>query len=455
MNDAGRAVALADRFWEELLEREPIFATAIGDERYDDRLPDIGEEGRGAVGDPEPLRARRARHDRSQRPSTSRSARPWTSSRPSRPRHWQPSSFAPTGSTWPTTSSAPASCSETSPRSSERTPPSTSSATSTAPRLPGVPGGMRRDRARGHRDGRGLTPNGRRAGRRADRAHRRVAGGRCAPARRGRGGRRAGARADRRRLERTPSPPRSPASSTCSASTSRTPRRATRSPTFRAATRIYAAEIRSWTTLPLDPERGARPRQRTVGRDPGGTVRGRRAPRLRRSRGTRSRIGKRRGRTPRVRGGPGRARRGSGAAELGHRSSVVRPAPEGELPRPRDRGLPGGGHGARVLHAAHGGRRPGRARTTSTRTTCRARRSTRSPRSRTTRRTPDIISRSRSRWSSTIARRSGASVGSWPAPRSPRAGVSTASGSPTRWASTSTTGSGSGCWRPRRIAPPG
>lgn len=46
MNDADRAEALADRFWEELLEREPVFATAIGDERYDDRLPDIGEEGR-------------------------------------------------------------------------------------------------------------------------------------------------------------------------------------------------------------------------------------------------------------------------------------------------------------------------------------------------------------------------------------------------------------------------
>ena len=41
-----RAQALADRFWEELLEREPIFATAIGDDRYDDRLPDIGESGR-------------------------------------------------------------------------------------------------------------------------------------------------------------------------------------------------------------------------------------------------------------------------------------------------------------------------------------------------------------------------------------------------------------------------
>ena len=44
--DTDRAQALADRFWEELLEREPVFATAIGDDRYDDRLPDIGEAGR-------------------------------------------------------------------------------------------------------------------------------------------------------------------------------------------------------------------------------------------------------------------------------------------------------------------------------------------------------------------------------------------------------------------------
>ncbi|HET9672791.1 MAG TPA: DUF885 domain-containing protein [Actinomycetota bacterium] len=43
---ADRARALADRFWEELLEREPTFATAIGDERYDDRLPDVGEAAR-------------------------------------------------------------------------------------------------------------------------------------------------------------------------------------------------------------------------------------------------------------------------------------------------------------------------------------------------------------------------------------------------------------------------
>jgi uncharacterized protein (DUF885 family) len=46
LTDADRAQTLADRYWEELLEREPIFATAIGDDRYDDRLPDIGESGR-------------------------------------------------------------------------------------------------------------------------------------------------------------------------------------------------------------------------------------------------------------------------------------------------------------------------------------------------------------------------------------------------------------------------
>ena len=46
VNDADSAQALAGRFWEELLEREPVFATAVGDERFDDRLPDIGEEGR-------------------------------------------------------------------------------------------------------------------------------------------------------------------------------------------------------------------------------------------------------------------------------------------------------------------------------------------------------------------------------------------------------------------------
>jgi uncharacterized protein (DUF885 family) len=44
--DAERARALADRFWEEILEREPVFATAIGDDRYDDRLPDVGESAR-------------------------------------------------------------------------------------------------------------------------------------------------------------------------------------------------------------------------------------------------------------------------------------------------------------------------------------------------------------------------------------------------------------------------
>ena len=39
---------LADRFWEGVLERDPTWATLLGDERYDDRWPDLGPEGRAA-----------------------------------------------------------------------------------------------------------------------------------------------------------------------------------------------------------------------------------------------------------------------------------------------------------------------------------------------------------------------------------------------------------------------
>lgn len=37
---------LATRFWEGFLERQPVTATILGDERYDDRLPDPGPAGR-------------------------------------------------------------------------------------------------------------------------------------------------------------------------------------------------------------------------------------------------------------------------------------------------------------------------------------------------------------------------------------------------------------------------
>jgi uncharacterized protein (DUF885 family) len=39
---------LADRFWEGVLERDPVWATLLGDERYNDRWPDLGAAGRAA-----------------------------------------------------------------------------------------------------------------------------------------------------------------------------------------------------------------------------------------------------------------------------------------------------------------------------------------------------------------------------------------------------------------------
>src|SRR6185369_8795343 len=45
-HDAARA--LVDRYWEGLLELEPFLGTMVGDDRYDDRLPDPSEAGRAA-----------------------------------------------------------------------------------------------------------------------------------------------------------------------------------------------------------------------------------------------------------------------------------------------------------------------------------------------------------------------------------------------------------------------
>ena len=47
MNEDGSSAGrLIERYWEGLLEAEPMLGTAIGDERFDDRLPDPGPAGR-------------------------------------------------------------------------------------------------------------------------------------------------------------------------------------------------------------------------------------------------------------------------------------------------------------------------------------------------------------------------------------------------------------------------
>jgi uncharacterized protein (DUF885 family) len=46
VDERDRTDALVDRYWDELLELEPTLGTSVGDERYDDRLPDPSEAGR-------------------------------------------------------------------------------------------------------------------------------------------------------------------------------------------------------------------------------------------------------------------------------------------------------------------------------------------------------------------------------------------------------------------------
>ncbi len=49
VTDPNTAVnALANRFWERILELDPLQATLLGDDRYDDRLPDLSAAGRAA-----------------------------------------------------------------------------------------------------------------------------------------------------------------------------------------------------------------------------------------------------------------------------------------------------------------------------------------------------------------------------------------------------------------------
>ena len=46
--DADKVAGLVDRLWEQMLEVDPLIGTEVGDERYDDRLPDPSDAGLAA-----------------------------------------------------------------------------------------------------------------------------------------------------------------------------------------------------------------------------------------------------------------------------------------------------------------------------------------------------------------------------------------------------------------------
>ncbi len=127
---------------------------------------------------------------------------------------------------------------------------------------------------------------------------------------------------------------------------------------------IYASQILSWTTLPLDPRathelgledlakiQDERARSAQIARQPRCGRGDRRPDRVRWER-------------VRLEGGTAGDRRGAGASQLGGRPRLVRPDPERELRGPARRGVPRAGHAVRLLQPAHRGRTRVRACTT-------------------------------------------------------------------------------------------
>ena len=54
---------LANRFWEKILELDPLQATILGDDRFDDRLPDLSPERNLRNGDAQAGNSRLTGHE--------------------------------------------------------------------------------------------------------------------------------------------------------------------------------------------------------------------------------------------------------------------------------------------------------------------------------------------------------------------------------------------------------
>ena len=216
---------------------------------------------------------------------------------------------------------------------------------------------------------------------------------------------------------------------------------------------LYRTAIRSWTTLDLDPRDGPPDRPRRARVDRGRAARDR--PRRRASATTPRPTG------PRLDADPanqprdqGRARR-AGRARTSSGRWRPRRATSGVLPRARLRGPPGRGvqgegRAVRLLL-------PAGARRLAARDLLRQRLRPAEPqvheardRRPTTRRRPGHHFQITLEMENPNAHHaSGASARGWSAAPTSRAGASTASGWPTRWASSATRASGSGCSTPR------
>ena len=244
----------------------------------------------------------------------------------------------------------------------------------------------------------------------------------------------------RRRPRRRLSRPTRASSTRSAATTSRRPARSPASGRRPNGEALYRTAIRSWTTLDLDPEEVHR-----IGLEELETIEAERRVIARAAGFGDDTAGLSRGARRRRRQHPARRRTSSSPARPRTSSARMAVAPRyfGVLPRAEcevraGRGVQGEGRALRLLLPAGAGRLAARHLLRQRLRPAEPHVHRRSRRRPTTRRRPATTSRSPSRWRTRTSTPSGGSARGWSAAPTSRAGACTASGSPTRWACSAT-----------------